>query len=391
MRVCHITPHLPPDQAANALLPIHLGEWSREAGDEVDYVAYAPREAPHGSAAGRNGFPGSVVWLPPRDTRASLARSLRLTTMMAAIRAHRAAGPIVERADVVHLHSNGLLTEVGSLLAWWKRKPTVLTLYGTEIWHYRPRAGIDLFTRAYRRAGQVTFYSRALLDRAKQMGLHRAGLRVIYPPVAPHFVPVDARGRLETRASLGITESRVLLNVKRLHPLAGQRVLLEAMPAVLRDWPDTRLVFCGTGPLLAELQSMASALGIERQVTFAGLVANKAVGRYYVAADLFVLPSILEACPTVAVEALACGTPVVSSDNPGGVELRALGLDVTVVPREDPAALARAIGERLKDGRRADIQTAGVLEREFRPEAVAARFAAVYRAASQSHTEATLP
>ena len=56
------------------------------------------------------------------------------------------------------------------------------------------------------------------------------------------------------------------------------------------------------------------------------------------------LSSVLEATPTVALEALACGTPVVSTDNPGGVELREIfGDDVAVVPKQDPDALARAI------------------------------------------------
>ena len=43
MRILHVTPHLPPDQAANALLPWQLGKWTTGAGDEVEYVAHPPR------------------------------------------------------------------------------------------------------------------------------------------------------------------------------------------------------------------------------------------------------------------------------------------------------------------------------------------------------------
>ena len=174
--------------------------------------------------------------------------------------------------------------------------------------------------------------------------------------------------------------------MKRLHPLAGQRYLIDAMPEVLRHHPDTQLVICGTGALLDELRARAASAGagVAERITFAGLVANSVVADYNRAADLFILPSLLEALPTVAVEALACGTPVVSADHPGGVELNALfGDDVTVVPRED-AATARAGDRRAANGspqtppRRTAPGTAEVLTREFRPAAVAARFQAIY-------------
>ena len=44
MHILHVTPHLPPDQAANALLPRELGHWAREAGDTVEYLAHPPRQ-----------------------------------------------------------------------------------------------------------------------------------------------------------------------------------------------------------------------------------------------------------------------------------------------------------------------------------------------------------
>ena len=375
MRICHVTPHLPPDQAANALLPFHLGCWARDAGDEVSYVAHPPR-------AGRSAEPpGPVVWVPARETRSRLPVVRQLGSMVEAWRLARAAAPMVDRADLVHVHSNGLIAETGGLVASLKRKPLVLTLYGTEIWHYRPRT-IDLFTRMYRRAARITFYSRGLVDKARALGLDREGLEVIYPPVAGTFTWHDAVAQREARAALGLTAGKVLVNVKRLHPLAGQRYLLDAMPEVLRAHPDTALVVCGTGPLGDELRAQSARLNLERHVTFTGLVDNSAVARYVAAADLFVLPSLLEAGPTVALEALASGTPVVSSDNPGGVELHGLfGVDVDVVPREDPAGLAAAIIEALDRDRRATAATQELIERDFRPAAVAERFRRVYREA----------
>ncbi len=265
-------------------------------------------------------------------------------------------------------------------------KPFVLTLYGTEIWHYRrKRFGPDMFTAAYRAASAVTFYSRGLLDYGIALGLDRPALHVVYPPIADQFQAADRDAQGAARAELGITARHLLLNVKRLHPLAGQRFLIEAMPAVLTAHPDVELVVCGTGALADELAALARHLGVDRHVRLAGLVDNATVAVYNRAADLFVLPSRLEACPTVALEALACGTPVVSSDNPGGVELHELfGEDVTVVPREDPGRLAVAIIAALAEPRRTRPETAETLERTFRPKAVAANYYGIYKAVLSS-------
>ena len=212
--------------------------------------------------------------------------------------------------------------------------PYVLTLYGTEIWHYRRRWPIDPFTRAYRGARRVTFYSRKLLERAQELGLDREGLAVVYPTVGAAFQPLDADARARVRRDLGITEHRLVLNVKRLHELAGQRVPHRRVRARL-----ARPLRRATGPLRRRAaprrrsKTRRAAPASTARSRSPGLVDNRPVARYAAAADVFVLPSLLEALPTVAVEALGAGTPVLSADHPGGLELHELfGDDVRIVP-----------------------------------------------------------
>jgi glycosyltransferase involved in cell wall biosynthesis len=378
MRICHVSPHLPPDQAANALLPAQLGRWMRERGDEVSFVAHDPAQTAPNAAGG---LPADAVvrWIGRRQEEGRAGKLLRLGAWRLVRQVHRALNQVARRADLLHLHSNGLIVEAAASWARRRRVPYVLTLYGTEIWHYRERWPIDPFTRAYEQAAHVTFYSRRLLDRAANLGLNREDLSVVYPPVPETFQPRGDADRQAWRRSLGVTERHLVLNVKRLHPLAGQRFLLDAFAKLRAVRQDVRLVMCGEGPLRQDLTDQIAALGLTSSVTMTGLVPNDTVAGYMAAADVFVLPSLLEALPTVAVEALASGTPVISADHPGGLELQGLfGQDVTVVPRETVEPLARVLGEFLARPRRTMASTASQLAAHFRPPAVMRDFDAVY-------------
>ncbi len=304
---------------------------------------------------------------------------LRIDALQRTRRIRATLDRVAGEADLLHLHSNGLLVEAAAQWARGRGIPYVLTLYGTEIWHYQKRWLLDFFTRAYEGAAAVTFYSKGLMARAIELGLNRPNLSVIYPAVPATFDAREDATRWVWHESLGIREPRVIVNVKRLHELAGQTYLLDAFALVRKTRQDVRLVICGTGSLRPALQAQADALGIADAVTFAGLVSNDQVARYTAVADVFALPSLLEALPTVAVEALACGTPVVSADHPGGVELHEIfGDDVAVVPRRDAPALARALTEALGSGRRTRSSTNLSMTRLFRPDAIASQYEDLY-------------
>jgi glycosyltransferase involved in cell wall biosynthesis len=177
----------------------------------------------------------------------------------------------------------------------------------------------------------------------------------------------------------------LLLNVKRLHPLADQATLLRAFAEVRRARPDALLLVAGTGEMEEPLKALARSLALGDGVRFLGLVPNDEVAALQAAADLFVLSSVLEATPTVALEALACGTPVVSTDNPGGLELSGIFAgDVAVVPKGDAAALARAVLSRVAEAGRATEETARRIAERFRLDGVTDRYLRLYEEAAAS-------
>jgi glycosyltransferase involved in cell wall biosynthesis len=363
VNVLMVTPHLPPHQAANALLPHLLAQGLRRRGHTARFLTF-----------GRG---------PARDEAAFVRRRgprLRFTRVPQALEAAETwwkGDPLVRAADVVHIHSSTWMNQVAARLCARRARPYVLTHYGTEIWHHD---GQDAVFRALNaRARHVTFYSRALHDRARELAVPLPRASVVYPPVADEFQPLDPAAREGLRAALVPGGGPLLLNVKRLHPLADHATLVEAFARVRREHPRAVLLIAGAGETEADLRALVRRLGLDASVRLLGLVPNAEVARLQAAADLFVLSSVLEATPTVALEALACGTPVVSTDNPGGVELQALfGDDITVVPRQRPEALAGAIAAFLRAPRRTAGATAARIAERFSLDGVVRRYLDVY-------------
>lgn len=110
------------------------------------------------------------------------------------------------------------------------------------------------------------------------------------------------------------SSGETVIAVGRLIAQKGHWHLIRAFAALER--PNARLIFLGDGPLRARLEAYADALGVGGRVTFLGFVANPFP--LMRAADVFALPSLYEGMPMILIEALACGTPIVSADCPSG-------------------------------------------------------------------------
>jgi glycosyltransferase involved in cell wall biosynthesis len=142
----------------------------------------------------------------------------------------------------------------------------------------------------------------------------------------------------------------VFVTAGRLVEMKDHRTLLRAFAIHLQHRPS-RLMVLGVGPMLDELRTFTHTLGIQESVAFEGFVRNPLP--YMRAADGFVLSSRAEEFGNVLVEALGCGTPVISTDCPHGpAAILANGKYGILVPPQNPEALApafsRLLDERIK-------------------------------------------
>jgi D-inositol-3-phosphate glycosyltransferase len=166
------------------------------------------------------------------------------------------------------------------------------------------------------------------------------------------FVPADAAA---ARAALGLDPGPLLLYVGRIAPIKGLETLLDAVGCLRGAGTPARLAVVGgeadepTNGHEADVRRRAAALGLGDAVLFVGAQPQERLRDWYAAADVTVLPSFYESFGMVALEAMACGSPVVAS-RVGGLQTTVRdGLTGLLVAEGDPCALAATVTRVLGD------------------------------------------
>ena len=330
-------------------------------GIPVDRLRYAPRPWETLAYGGDMAEQVRGAW----SARAALAGLLAATARATAARARR--------TDVIHAHwwfPNGLAVAPVARLA---RTPLVTTLHGTDVRLARDvAAAAPVFRRVLGASAAVTAVSTWLADRAAEVAPSCRPIVAPMPVATELFAPGGERGR------------DGLLFVGRLTTQKGVDRLLRALAATRAD---LALTIVGDGPERERLRALASELRVADRVTWLGALAQPALAAHYRRAAAVVVPSHEEGLGLVAVEAALCGAPVVAFDSGGLRDVVADGRTGVLVPPGDDGALARALGDLLDDAAADRRATLGAAARAraldtFAPERVAARYAAIYRAAA---------
>jgi glycosyltransferase involved in cell wall biosynthesis len=250
-----------------------------------------------------------------------------------------------QRADLIHtqlLSSNILGGIAGKMLG--------IPVVSTQHIYDAPPKG----TRSYWRRQLMWWVLRHCHDRiiAVSEGTRRHHLRM--GRLAPDKIVTLYNGidlsaftagfeanRQATRRALGIPpDAPLLITVAVLRPAKGIQYLLEALPAILEAMPEARYLVVGSGDYEDHLKGLATSYGLADRVIFTGVRHD--VPNLLSISDLFVLPTLDEALPTVLAEAMAAQKPIVASRVGGVPEMVEHGCNGLLVPPADPASLAHA-------------------------------------------------
>lgn len=300
--------------------------WFLERGHEVHVISFTPGEIP--------GVKVHLVDLGVDPDGSDLGKLKYLT----------AGGKIRKlireiRPDAVNAH---YATSYGVAMALSGVKGYALSVWGSDIYDFPRRSALhrSLLQFALKKAGTLFSTSRAMAEEAGKYTSRRFEITPF--GVDMELFNSDKRTRNDSLFVIGI--------VKALMPIYGIDYLLRAAKILADNHPEMNLQvrIAGDGPQEAELKALTVELGLEDIVEFRGRITQEECASFWADADAAVIPSVrYESFGVGAVEAQACGTPVIVSDVSGLVETA--GETGIVVPRQDAEAIAGAVWKLYED------------------------------------------
>ncbi len=261
---------------------------------------------------------------------------------------------LIRSHKIEAIHAHWLLPQglIAALVKMLTGTPFLVTAHGGDVFGLQGRFAVALKRLVLAKAAGVTVVSRALAAKVRELA----------PATPLEIIPMGVDGELfkpehkdpNLRERLGIS-GPFLLFVGRLSEKKGVRYLLEAMPAVLRKFPEAKLVLIGQGELADSLRFLVRELVIAERVIFLGAVPNRELPGYYATADLFIGPSVtagggdMEGFGLTFVEAGLSGATLVGTDSGGIRDIIESGETGFMVREKDAADLAATLLRLIAD------------------------------------------
>lgn len=258
---------------------------------------------------------------------------------------------------VLQIHTPMLETNLVTRIGLMHGRKTVITHHGDLVMpktlkdQLIERVTTALMAQGEREAARITVHSCDYADNSKFLKPFRAKLECIYPPVE---IPKPEPGQVaQWRAELGLAQNKLVGFAGRFVEEKGFDYLLQAIPLVRARIPNVKFVYAGEINVVYEhfFDKWKHLIDQEREsIVTLGLIRDpQRLANFYAMNDVLALPSRTDCFPSVQIEALLSGTPVVATNIPGAREVvRVTGMGKLVTPR-DPRALAGGLIEVLNN------------------------------------------
>jgi len=258
----------------------------------------------------------------------------------------------VQSSDIIHAHGHPYLSSIiAAKLAKNQKKPFVLTQHNTfiqyqgNVWNTVEHLNdLTVGKQILNAADKIIAVSKATQNYVLSLGADPEKTVVLHNGVDLNRFKPQPEIQAAMRRKLDIpSDASVALTVRRLVYKNGIDTLLGSARNAVKQNPRLIYLVVGGGPDFAEVKAKAKQLGIEKNFRLAGFISDQELPLYYNTADFFVLPSKSgEGLPLVALEAMACGLPVVATAVGGIGEVMIAGYG-EIVPADNPDSMAEAI------------------------------------------------
>ena len=231
----------------------------------------------------------------------------------------------------------------------------VALTHGHEVWWAKIPLFKGAITKISKSVDSLTYLGEFTKDAMLPAIKDQSKLVKIAPGIdIDHFAPGAIEKDLIEKYKL--QDRRVIVSVGRLVHRKGQDKLIEAMPQILKSFPDAVLLLVGEGPIKSMLDKSIRHHGLENNVIFTGRVQFADLPKYIQLGEIFAMPSRdrffgleVEGLGIVYLEASACGVPVIVGKSGGAPDAVLENKTGLIVDGTNPAEIADAVCKLLKD------------------------------------------